>query len=532
MDSQYPPWPDLLRWLNVVKDRVETIVAIGAEQIVTGELDPDLIPPIPWDRVLKAGSSLGDLETTSATDLTSGTLPDARMPALTGDVSSVAGAVATTLATVNLSPGSYGSGASIPVINVNGKGLVTSVIEQPISTGALTKVDDTNITLTLGGTPATALLKAVSLTLGWSGTLALARGGTAADLSATGGSGRYLKQASVGAAVTVANITAAEITSGAALTKTDDTNVTLALGGSPTVALLAATSLTLGWAGTLAVTRGGTGTGTAFTAGSVLFAGASGVYSQDNGNLFWDDSANRLGIGNAAPVCTLDVTGVFGLNPGTFFSAVDGNAIHVVRGSGTTNAWYYMDPDSQVFLGSNAAATALSTAKNSLVLLWRGQRWTGAASSSVAAQASMVPSATIDSSFLAFGFSDNDGRMLNLTHGTKMGMGITAPTARFHIMAGTATANTSPLKFTSGTNLTTAEAGAVEYDGTNLFFTRAGTVRENVLVAIDNVAAPGTSIGVGIVNFYGSAATNFLGDPNRWLSVNVLGSTYKVPLYT
>jgi hypothetical protein len=57
-------------------------------------------------------------------------------------------------------------------------------------------------------------------------------------------------------------------------------------------------------------------------------------------------------------------------------------------------------------------------------------------------------------------------------------------------------------------------------------------VRENVLVAIDNVAAPGTSIGVGIVNFYGSAATNFLGDPNRWLSVNVLGSTYKVPLYT
>ena len=39
--------------------------------------------------------------------------------------------------------------------------------------------------------------------------------------------------------------------SGAALTKTDDTNVTLTLGGSPTTALLAATSITLGWTGTL-----------------------------------------------------------------------------------------------------------------------------------------------------------------------------------------------------------------------------------------------------------------------------------------
>lgn len=47
----------------------------------------------------------------------------------------------------------------------------------------------------------------------------------------------------------------------------------------------------------VAVGDGGTGTSTQFTAGSVVFAGASGVYSQDNSNLFWDDSNNRLGIG-------------------------------------------------------------------------------------------------------------------------------------------------------------------------------------------------------------------------------------------
>lgn len=46
---------------------------------------------------------------------------------------------------------------------------------------ALTKTDDANVTLTLGGTPATSLLKAVSMTLGWTGQLSVARGGTGAS---------------------------------------------------------------------------------------------------------------------------------------------------------------------------------------------------------------------------------------------------------------------------------------------------------------------------------------------------------------
>ena len=53
----------------------------------------------------------------------------------------------------------------------------------------------------------------------------------------------------------------------------------------------------------------------------------------------------------------------------------------------------------------------------------------------------------------------------------------TAPTAILHLKAGTATAGTAPLKLTSGTNLSTTEAGAIEYDGTHLYFTatNAGT---------------------------------------------------------
>lgn len=47
-----------------------------------------------------------------------------------------------------------------------------------VSAAALTRVDDTNVTLTLGGAPSTALLSATSITAGWTGQLSATRGGT------------------------------------------------------------------------------------------------------------------------------------------------------------------------------------------------------------------------------------------------------------------------------------------------------------------------------------------------------------------
>jgi hypothetical protein len=43
------------------------------------------------------------------------------------------------------------------------------------------------------------------------------------------------------------------------------------------------------------------------TSGSLLFAGTGGLVSQDNANLFWDDSNNWLGIGTASPAVRLHV---------------------------------------------------------------------------------------------------------------------------------------------------------------------------------------------------------------------------------
>ena len=52
-------------------------------------------------------------------------------------------------------------------------------------------------------------------------------------------------------------------------------------------------------------------------------------------------------------------------------------------------------------------------------------------------------------------------------------------TTNMLLRTGSATAGTAPLKFTSGTNLTTPEAGAMEYDGSN-FFLSPSTTRKRI----------------------------------------------------
>ena len=94
------------------------------------------------------------------------------------------------------------------------------------------------------------------------------------------------------------------------------------------------------------------------------------------------------------------------------------------------------------------------------------------------------------------------GNSGNTRHGTG------SATATIHIRAGTATAGTAPLKFDSGTNLTTAENGAMEYNGTNLFFTRAGAVREGVITQ--------------------SAVTTEALTSDTSVTVNIGGTTYKL----
>ena len=115
------------------------------------------------------------------------------------------------------------------------------------------------------------------------------------------------------------------------------------------------TSLT-GLTTPITVAQGGTGTTTAFTAGSVVFSGASGVYSQDNANLFWDNTNNRLGIGTSSPAEKLHVqinTGTSGLESGaTLTNGVDANLFSYVTGTAAT--------DKRALITAGAASQSLT----------------------------------------------------------------------------------------------------------------------------------------------------------------------------
>ena len=67
--------------------------------------------------------------------------------------------------------------------------------------------------------------------------------------------------------------------------------------------------------------------------------------------------------------------------------------------------------------------------------------------------------------------------------GKKFGIGLHTPTARLHLLGGSSSEGTAPLKFSDGTLTSTPEAGALEFAGGKLYFTpTTGTRREIAFV--------------------------------------------------
>ena len=94
-------------------------------------------------------------------------------------------------------------------------------------------------------------------------------------------------------------------------------------------------SLTAGVTGTLPVANGGTGTATAFTVGSVVFAGASGVYTQNNTKFFWDNTNYRLGVNTGAPNTTLSIVSNTQTAPPSTLSLPSGTDFYILGADAT-----------------------------------------------------------------------------------------------------------------------------------------------------------------------------------------------------
>ena len=113
-------------------------------------------------------------------------------------------------------------GTSNQALVTNGAGQLSwASFGAPFTPSALTEVDDANVTMTLGGTPATALLQAVSMTLGWTGQLGITRGGT--NTSTLGSTGQLAQSDGTKYSWTTATYPATATTTGTIL-RADGTN--------------------------------------------------------------------------------------------------------------------------------------------------------------------------------------------------------------------------------------------------------------------------------------------------------------------
>ena len=238
-------------------------------------------------------------------------------------------------------------------------------------------------------------------------------------------------------------------------------------------------AVTLG--GTLAVANGGTGVNMSSLPNNYLIRkNASGFFdtsgiSSTNGN---------IGINTSASPVKLTITDNINL-PTT--QVVNTNVWMV--GANSLQNVLLMDAFNQVnnIVTRRANGTSLSPTNipSGVTIFQFSGRGYGSTGYSLTSRVAFIFSADEDftdtnqGTRISFWTTNNgtttQSEKMRITNAGSVGIGTTSPTGVLHLKAGTASASSAPLKFTSGKNLTTAEAGAMEFNGTNLFFSPSTT---------------------------------------------------------
>lgn len=305
------------------------------------------------------------------------------------------------------------------------------------------------------------------------------------------------------------------------------------------------------------------------SSGSVLFSNGSTI-AQDNTEFFWDETNKRLGIGNNAPTVTLDVSGeILATNTLPNDTSGFGGDIQVTshvttNGSittigiqgvassmidiGATNDKTLAGLVYTVQRGTGSDAGNLHNMTGASVLMFHNSDSAGSADEAVGFdsfffsqsgtvtnlydfRSQRVPSGgTIINHYGVYLSADTITPIKNWLSGSSL-MGFSSfgsgPTAIVHLPGVTTSAGSASIKLNSGTLMTTPENGAIESNGTNLFWTDDTGTRQQLNggssganTALSNLAS--TAINANLLP--GTNNTLLLGDnTHKFLELHASG---------
>ena len=191
------------------------------------------------------------------------------------------------------------------------------------------------------------------------------------------------------------------------------------------------------------------------------------------------DSSQNVGIGTTSPSYTL----------------------HVAKASAAGAIWT-ASQNTDATAGSQAGFLAVASGTNNYSTL---SQVVGGSSAYVNSGAGALSISNVQAQPLLF-LTSNTERM-RIDSSGNVGIGVTpAGAGALEIKAGTA--SVAPLDFNAGTNLTSANAGSVEYDGINFYVTpTTGTTEQRGVIPSTQqfvLSAAGSAFGAAIGNFFGS----------------------------
>ena len=215
---------------------------------------------------------------------------------------------------------------------------------------------------------------------------------------------------------------------------------------------------------------------------------ANGFFLSGTDRFMFSPVVSNTYIGNSAGVVGVD-------------TAINNTIIGYTAGDSINNT----DADANTMVGAYAGTSITTGSENTIVGAYAGQTLTTGMQNVIIGQYAAGSTLTTGSGNVWIGnragllsasntlWIDNSDTQPPIIYGdlanNRLCINCMTPTARFHLPAGIATAGYAPLKFTSGTNLTTPEAGAIEYNGTELFFSPS-TVRHTVVKSAAASATP------------------------------------------